>query len=64
MAEAAGLKPAPRLVPGRVAALLGYPAVAVRLVAFAGFLHGDAFGHGHKGRPTVCIPVEQDSAAR
>jgi hypothetical protein len=58
-AGAAGLQPAPLPVLERVAALLDCPAVAVRLVVFVGFLEGNAFGYGHEGRPTVCIPVEQ-----
>jgi len=63
-AGAAGLQPAPLPVLQRVIALLRCPAVAVRLVVFVGFLEGNAFGYGHEGRPTVCIPVEQDPTAR
>lgn len=63
-AGAAGLEPAPLPVLERVAALLGCPEIAVRLVVFVGALDGNAFGYGHEGRPTVCIPVEQAPAER
>ncbi|MBE3591321.1 MAG: hypothetical protein IMW98_11025 [Firmicutes bacterium] len=64
-AGAAGLQPAPLPVLERVAALLGCPAVAVRLVVFAGFLAGNACGYVDAGRPTCgCLLTRSSREGR